>query len=321
MSTGEYPLKLDENLAAAERYGNDPSRCGFELSRAIVLGIREARAHRPDVVVPFGRFLIDSGRLGSEEWAILEQVAIALLPYAATNAKGGSGDGEAMALADEYVRRLSARFPGSQRLAVLGGRLSEARGDYDGAMAAYDGVLKEDANNLFALKRQVAVLRGRGRLADAARKLVAHLNIVCADADAWLQLADLFLSQQQYRKAAFCMEELILINPMNYVYHLRYAEVLFTMSGGERSHNAEQVRLARKYFAHALELKPQRNLRALYGLLLCCAAAKGKEAGQQIHVTELAAFAKRELAAAYADADAPAHMRALVEKMVETLLA
>jgi len=69
------------------------------------------------------------------------------------------------------------------------------------------------------------------------------------------------------------MEELILINPMAYIYHLRYAEILLTIGGVEKGGNAEMVRTARKYFAHALELKPQKNLRALYGLLLCCAAA------------------------------------------------
>jgi len=30
------------------------------------------------------------------------------------------------------------------------------------------------------------------------------------------------------------MEELILINPMSYIYHVRYAEILLTMGGTEK---------------------------------------------------------------------------------------
>uniref|UniRef100_A0A7S4B6H6 ER membrane protein complex subunit 2 n=1 Tax=Chrysotila carterae TaxID=13221 RepID=A0A7S4B6H6_CHRCT len=193
---------------------------------------------------------------------------------------------------------------------------SEAGGELEAAMQKYEDILKQDPNNLYAMKRQVALLRGRGRYAEAARRLVDHLAVVCSDAEAWLQLADLYLLQQQYKKAAFCMEELILLNPMNYMYHVRYGEILFTLYGNERGGNAEQVRTARKYFAHALELKPSGNLRALYGLLLCCAAAGKGSKGRD--VAELVAFAKQTLTEAYADAKSP--MLTLVKSMIETLL-
>eukprot|EP00965_Chrysotila_dentata_P042604 1413441-Pleurochrysis_carterae.AAC.1 len=99
-------------------------------------------------------------------------------------------------------------------------------------------------------------------------------------------------------------------------YHVRYGEILFTLYGNERGGNAEQVRTARKYFAHALELKPSGNLRALYGLLLCCAAAGKGSKGRD--VAELVAFAKQTLTEAYADAKSP--MLTLVKSMIETLL-
>ena len=38
------------------------------------------------------------------------------------------------------------------------------------------------------------------------------------------------------------MEELLLLNPMAYMYHIRYAEILYTMGSGERGGNAELVR-------------------------------------------------------------------------------
>ena len=44
---------------------------------------------------------------------------------------------------------------------------------------------------------QIALLRSHGKPAEAAKKLAAHLEVVCSDADGWLQLCDLYLQQQQ----------------------------------------------------------------------------------------------------------------------------
>jgi ER membrane protein complex subunit 2 len=49
-----------------------------------------------------------------------------------------------------------------------------------------------------------------------------------ADQEAWLELADLYISQQEWNKAAFCLEELILHNPNNHLYLQRYAEIKYT---------------------------------------------------------------------------------------------
>jgi hypothetical protein len=49
-----------------------------------------------------------------------------------------------------------------------------------------------------------------------------------SDSEAWLELCDLYCYEQDFSKAAFCMEELILVNPHNHLFHQRYAEVLAT---------------------------------------------------------------------------------------------
>lgn len=48
-----------------------------------------------------------------------------------------------------------------------------------------------------------------------------------SDFEAWSELADLYLVDGDYNHAGFCMEELILSNPSNHLYHQRYAEVSF----------------------------------------------------------------------------------------------
>ena len=50
-----------------------------------------------------------------------------------------------------------------------------------------------------------------------------------ADASAWQELANLYISLSKYDSAAFCFEELILSDPMNHMKHCRLAEIYYTM--------------------------------------------------------------------------------------------
>ena len=291
-------MELPESLALAKAKGYDPARCGYELSRSIVMGVRQARVNRPDLVVKFGTWLLKkhASSLSYEVWAMYEQVYIALLQHARYGARRTAPDDGAesdeMRLAQEYVATLSAQFSdASLRVKRLEGMMWEAKGEVDLAKTEYDDILAEDAHNLFALKRQVAVCRARGKVADAVKKLSEYLTTFCSDHEAWLMLCELYLMSQHYKRACFCIEELILINPMNYIYHLRAGEIVYTLGVAERGGSHDQLLTARKYFAHALELKPG-CLRALYGILLICSAlgssTKGK--GTKVDTAECAAL-------------------------------
>ena len=45
------------------------------------------------------------------------------------------------------------------------------------------------------------------------------------DLEAWMYLCQLHLQQGEYARALFCMEELIVSNPYNYLYYQKAAEV------------------------------------------------------------------------------------------------
>ena len=81
--------------------------------------------------------------LGDEFWSILEQLCVAAL----TN-----GD---VAAAVGYFTQLSAKFPGSSRVQRLSGLILEAKGEWDAAVALYDGLLEANAANSLAWKRKV----------------------------------------------------------------------------------------------------------------------------------------------------------------------
>jgi cytochrome c-type biogenesis protein CcmH/NrfG len=82
-----------------------------------------------------------------------------------------------------------------------------------------------------------------------------------SDAETWMELCELYIKEQDFAKAAFCCEELILQNPNNHIYFQRYAEIRYTQGG------FENMEMAKTYYSKSVTLNPQ-NMRALYGLLL-----------------------------------------------------
>lgn len=67
--------------------------------------------------------------------------------------------------------------------------------------------------------------------------------------------------EHEYTKAAFCAEELLLINPHNHLNHERYASIRYSQGDFDK---------ARTYYFSALKINPT-NIRALYGIILTSA--------------------------------------------------
>ena len=135
----------------------------------------------------------------------------------------------------------------------------ELRERYDDALKAYDEMIKKDESNSLFYKRKVAILLAQQKISDAIKELVEYLKKFMNDHEGWLELSDLYIQEQEYTKAAFCIEEVIMINPHNNLYHQRYAEIQYTIG------TYESLELARAYFSQALKLSAS-NMRALFGL-------------------------------------------------------
>lgn len=190
---------------------------------------------------------------GDDKWPIIEQVCIAAM------------DLHDHSLIKVCLTQLDAKFPGSQRVRRLKtmARL-ELRERFADAVQVYDEMIRADESSNFAYKRKIAILIAMRKIPEAVKELVEYLKKFMNDQEAWLELADLYISDQEYGKAAFCLEEVILLNPHNTLYHEKYAEILYTQG------SVESLELGRSYFAQALKLNP-RNMRALYGLYLTAA--------------------------------------------------
>lgn len=146
-----------------------------------------------------------------------------------------------------------------QRLEAL---FYEQRGKFDRALGLYKTMLEINPADHIAMRRQVCIFKARGKPDIAIQLLNEYLKVFMSDTDAWLELAELYVSRQLYQYAAFCYEELVLSFPENYHFYVQYAEALYTIGG------TENYKLALKYYCYSLELCEEGNLRSLFGICM-----------------------------------------------------
>jgi len=204
-----------------------------------------------DVVAIWEEILCDAqGDLSDERWMILEQVAVAAMDVYRRD------------IVTDCVKELKSHFDrDSFRLRRLEAMRAEMLENWDLAIEILDQILEEDDSNSQARKRKIAIYRARGDNVKAIQALNKYLEDFMCDGEAWMELCEIYILEQEYTKAAFCCEELILQNPHNHLYYQKYADIKYTQGG------FENMELAKTYYCHTIKINPH-NIRALYGLLL-----------------------------------------------------
>ncbi|KAK4768272.1 hypothetical protein SAY87_003413 [Trapa incisa] len=245
--------------------------------------VRKLKVRRSDKVLKHGLSILNDPKkrsaLGPHEWTLYEQVAIAAM------------DCQSLEVAKDCIKILRRRFPGSKRVGRLEGMLLEAKGSLPEAEKAYLSFLEENPFDQVVHKRMIAMVKAQGDITRAIGLINKYLETFMADHDAWRELAELYNSLQMYKQAAFCYEELILSQPTNPLYHLTYADVLYTIGG------LENLQMAKKYYASTINLTGGKNRRALFGVCLCTSAiaqlskGRNKEDKDGTHLQSLAATA------------------------------
>jgi ER membrane protein complex subunit 2 len=106
-------------------------------------------------------------------------------------------------------------------------------------------------------KRKVALLRSLNRPTEAISQLTLLLDSFPTDAEAWAELSDLYLTQDMYSQAAFCLEELLLLQPNSYFVHVQYAEVCWGLGreGTAVKHWCRSVELCGDFYRGWFGLK------------------------------------------------------------------
>lgn len=243
--------------------------------------VRKLKLRRSDKVLKHGLTLLNDPKqrsaLGADEWTLYEQVAIAAL------------DCQSLDVAKDCIKVLQKKFQDSKRVGRLEAMLLEAKGSWAEAEKAYSSLLEDNPLDQVISMRRVAMAKARGDILGAIDWLNKYLEIFMADHDAWRELAEIYVSLQMYKQAAFCYEELILCQPMIPLHHLAYADVLYTIGG------LENLQTAKKYYASTIELTGGKNIRALFGLCLCSSAIGQVTKGRNSEDKEISGLAAAAL--------------------------
>ncbi|XP_008472693.1 ER membrane protein complex subunit 2-like [Diaphorina citri] len=211
-------------------------------------------------------------KLGDDRFVVLEQVSVAAL------------DCNRLDVAASCIHSLIKEFPNSLRVRTLLVMKLEAQQRYEEALEHLETIIKIDETNTAARKRKICILKAKNKIPEAIKELTEYLKKFMTDQETWQELCDLYLSEGDYAKAVFCMEELFLHHPHNHLLHQRYADILYTQGG------LENIELAISHYLMAINLN-EKNIRALYGLALSChqvltsakcSAAKKKEISKQM---------------------------------------
>lgn len=226
-----------------------------ELSRYAAIDVfrfwRETNERKSEDIIDIWEKVLRNAvdKLAKDKHLILEQVFYAAL------------DCHMYDYATECLMILSKDFPGSLRVMKLKAALLEAKEKYDEALAVLDSIIKTDETNTAARKRRVAILKAQGLIPEAIKELVDYLKKFMSDVEGWQELCALYVQVQDYSRAVYCAEELLIHQPHNHLHHQRLAEIRYTMGG------LENMELAKTYYCHALKLNAE-NTRALLGLFL-----------------------------------------------------
>ncbi|XP_022101462.1 ER membrane protein complex subunit 2-like isoform X2 [Acanthaster planci] len=211
----QHSVLLLDKMAAA---------ISWEDARELLKKWREENARRSAETLELGEFVLTNyKRLGDEVWAVHEQVCIAALDV---------GDIEEASLS---INALKKQFSKSTRVKRLQGMKLEAQGRFDDAKLVYEELLKEDPSNAMIKKRMISIFKAQDRIPEAIKELNKYLESFMADHEAWLELSELYIQEQNYSKAAFCLEELIMSNPHNHLYHQRYAEAATHLASSQKA--------------------------------------------------------------------------------------
>lgn len=158
-------------------------------------------------------------------------------------------------------------FPKKQRLK---GKLMEARGDFLSALSTYNQDQSPEC-----IKLKAMCFWSFGDVENCIKTLTDYLQIWMTDSDAWFQLSIFYISLTQFDFALFSLQEVLILNPANHLYLLKYADLVFAMGNRED---------ALKYYCASVEI--YESVYGWVGVLM--------SSGNQLELKQLASAKLRE---------------------------
>lgn len=255
---------LENAIASMEISSSD------EKKMFIIRELRKSKSIRQDLILKYGPDLLRKVN-EIEYWNLTEQIYLAAIDT-------GNFD-----IAQIYLQKIKQKFPKSARLGRLIGISLESQGLTSQAVQLYDEFLKDHPTNLLLMKRKVSVYLSSGNIIKATDELQSILKQFPFEISCWIELASIYLKNNELESALHCYEEAILLESTNPHYHCRLAEIYYALGNNTRLRSIrikiflifiggyDNVLLARKHYSISVSMLASKvNLRALHGLIYCC---------------------------------------------------
>ena len=161
----------------------------------------------------------------------------------------------------------------------------------------YKKMILSDPNDNESIKKYIMYLKkevdlnNKQSINDYIDYWNLYLEAFMNDPDAYNELSNVYLMVNEYDKAAFCLEELLLHNPNDYKILNKIGDIYTSKN------NPEDARTAIKFYARSIVINP--TPKAFFGIQNCSTIISKKEKKLDEKTQKLVEISKQELAKMY----------------------
>ena len=204
------------------------------------------------------------------------------------------------AQAQQILMKLIQTFGRDKKLLRMGNEESEInpnRGDLP--LKNYKILMINDQNDNESMKKYIMFMKlsvdlnNKQTINDYIDLWNQYLEAFMNDPDAYNELAQIYLMVNEYDKAAFCLEELLLYNPNNYKVLNKLGDIYTSKN------NAEDAKTAIKFYSRSILIQP--TPKAFFGIQNCASIIIKKEKKLDDKTKKLVEISKKELTNLYSD--------------------
>ena len=198
--------------------------------------------------------------------------------------------------------KLIKTFGNDKKLLRMGseeGEIDPKRGEV--AIQRYKYMMINDQNDNESMKKYIMFMKlsvdlnDKQTINDYIDLWNQYLEAFMNDPDAYNELAQVYLMVNEYDKAAFCLEELLLYSPNNYKVLNKLGDIYASKN------NAEDAKMGIKFYSRSILIQP--TPRAFFGIQNCASIIIKKEKRLDDKTKNLVEISKKELTKLYADTE------------------
>jgi len=160
----------------------------------------------------------------------------------------------------KLLKEFKSTFGRETKIIRMEASLNEITDLYDLSIETFKKLIKANQDDRLAMKRYLATLKIKfnlNNIKEFTEFLVEYLKTYMDDIDVWYELSDIYLITNNYNKAIFCLEEVLLFHPNNYMIYTKIGDILSSFNNTESAQNAI------KYYSQSLLIKP--SFKAFWG--------------------------------------------------------